>query len=67
MFYSVCAQVTYTEGRWTGSIQVPTFILNGDIQGITDIDHASRIAEKIVNPTGDSGIRVAVCVETLYQ
>lgn len=66
MLYSVCANVTYKEGRWTCSQQVPTFILNGDIQGIVSIDHAARIAEKVVNPTGNPDVAVSVCVETLF-
>ena len=45
--------------------QIPTFILNSDVQGIVSEEYAARIAEDIINPTGNSDIKVNCCVTRL--
>jgi len=44
------------------AIQVPTFMLDGNIQGITSESHAEQIAKDIINPTKDESIEVNVTV-----
>lgn len=51
--YAISAAITETrDDNWTSSRQVPTFFLDGDVQGITSEDHAERIAKTIVDPFG---------------
>jgi hypothetical protein len=38
--------------RWTGSRQVPAFLIEQDIQGATTREAAERIAREILNPAG---------------
>jgi hypothetical protein len=56
--YAITVQVeTVTIGSgdtaWRGSVQVPTFYLDADVQGIVSEDHAARIASTIINPLGE--------------
>jgi len=54
--YAITAQVrTYEHGHdvhWRGSVQVPVFYLDADVQGITDEGHAVRLARQIIDPLG---------------
>ena len=51
--YAVQASVTtIVQDGYTRTRQVPTFLLNADIQGITDELHAAVIARDIINPLG---------------
>ena len=45
--------------------QIPTFILNSDVQGIVSEEHAARVAEDIINPCGNPDIRVNCCITKL--
>jgi len=38
--------------------QIPTFFLNGNIQGITDAEHAAKVAGDVVNPTGTLEVHI---------
>lgn len=38
---------------WQQMRQVPTFILNGDIQGILTEANASEVAKMVIDPFGD--------------
>jgi hypothetical protein len=51
-FYYVQAQVTYVKDGWHGSVGVPTFVLDGNVQGILCIAHAEKVARQIVDPLG---------------
>jgi hypothetical protein len=42
--------------------QTPTFFLDANIQGIVDERHAEQIAMDILNPWGDPGLNVHICV-----
>lgn len=56
-----CVQATvtrYSNGAGTTS-QIPTFFLDGNIQGITDAKHCERIAVEIVNHTGNPNVHVS--------
>lgn len=48
---------------WTAVRQVPTFYLNGNVQGFTDEDGASKIAQTILNPTNDPTLCAEIHVE----
>jgi hypothetical protein len=48
----VVATVTREEGGWRGAVQLPTFALDPDIQGIRNAKHAGDIVRKIVDPLG---------------
>lgn len=52
--YAVHAQIITHDGDFSGSRSVPTFYLFGDVQGITDREHAARIAEDILTVAGGS-------------
>jgi hypothetical protein len=60
MFYVITASVT--EETEDGSItrQIPTFILNEDIQGITNHEHAKNIAETILNSAKNPKIKTHI-------
>lgn len=54
-FYQISASVTRKDetGKWTIIVQVPTFYLNANVQGITNEKHAATIAREMllaVNP-----------------
>jgi hypothetical protein len=56
-------QVAWTiEGGWRTSDGCPTFYLDEDELGIVNADHAERIAQRVVNPTGLTDIKVHVAV-----
>lgn len=61
MMYAVTASVTRTNGTTWSTRQIPTFYLNCDVQGITDSDHARKIAKEIVDPFNECE-HVALCV-----
>lgn len=50
--YQITARITKTDGVWTSSRDVPTFYLDENVQGITDANHAWRIAREIIDPLG---------------
>lgn len=58
MFYAIHA--TYIEKTEDGSItrQVPTFFLDGWIQGITTTEAAEKVARRVVDPTGKAEVHV---------
>ncbi len=52
--YAVTATVSRTSDTgWTSTRQVPTFLLDSRVQGITSAEHAARIALDVVNAFGD--------------
>ncbi len=67
MFYQITATVTKKTADGTTSIQVPTFFLNGNVQGIVGIDHAEQIAKEVINPTKDDSVTVNAYVCTVYD
>lgn len=46
--------------EWGGVRQIPTFILDGNIQGITGVLHAHKIAQQILNPLGILKVNIYV-------
>lgn len=50
--YAITATVTREQNGWTCTRQVPTFYLDERAQGITDSEHAYRIAREIIDPLG---------------
>lgn len=54
-----CRHTPEGDRRRRTTIQVPTFFLDSNIQGITNADQALAIAEKIVNPANLPSITVA--------
>lgn len=59
MKYIIHATVNYVRGGYTITGQVPTFLLDDSIQGITDAKHAEFIAEEIINPTKNKNLKVS--------
>lgn len=48
-YYQVQAQVqTKLHDGWTGSVQIPTFVLDANIQGIVSHKHAMDIAGDVL-------------------
>ena len=66
--YCIQGTVTRPSGKGTISPQFSTFYLMPDVQGILDANGAKRIAEGILNPTGDKNIKpnVSAVLVTLY-
>jgi hypothetical protein len=60
-FVYAMAVKNHDDGSYT-SIQVPSFYLNTNIQGIVTPEGAKRVAEDIINPTKDPSIEVHVHV-----
>lgn len=55
--WCVQAQVIRTKDGWTHSAGIPTFYLMESVQGITTIDKARLVAERLIRacmPPGDS-------------
>ena len=65
MLYAIPATAVKTDKSGTTSYQVPTFYLNGNVQGIVDVAHAERIAREVINPTNDPALKVNAYVVTV--
>jgi len=52
-----CMVVVTSRGA---AIQLPTFYLDPNVQGITGMEHAASVAREIVNPTGAADIEINV-------
>lgn len=52
--WAIHAVANVSEGDWTSARQLPTFYLNGDVQGIVSADHACRVALDIVARPGET-------------
>ena len=48
--YQIQGQIVYQDGEWEGSVGIPTFFLDEDIQGIVNVSHALEIAANVVDP-----------------
>jgi hypothetical protein len=61
--WSVVARRIYTtRDGWTGSEGIPTFILDGDIQGITTQEHAERVALAVLGAGKHASERFSIHV-----
>ena len=49
-FWIVVATRTSEHDGWRRTEQVPTFVLDGWVQGITTPEHATRVAADIIGP-----------------
>lgn len=49
-----------TEDGYSKIIQIPTFFLDENIQGIVDREHARKIAAQVINPTNDPNCTVSI-------
>lgn len=45
---------------YTKIIQIPTFYLNEDVQGIINVEHARAIAMQVINPMNDYEASIGV-------
>jgi hypothetical protein len=63
--YAITAQVQSRQGDWAGTIQVPTFYLDENVQGITGAVHATRVAAAILAQTATTPVDVAICATHL--
>lgn len=63
MLYQVQATVNY-EGR---NIGVPTFYLDGDIQGIVSVEHAEKIAREVIMPIQLPHVEIHMHIITLEK
>jgi hypothetical protein len=53
MRYAISATISHVVNGYSTSHQIPTFFLEGDIQGIMDEKHAEKIAGFVINPFGE--------------
>lgn len=60
--YTITAQVIVNRDGWTSSRQVPTFLLDENIQGIYDPVHATRVAANVLAQAavGCTGIELSI-------
>lgn len=65
MYWLVIAQVIKRTRYGERSKQIPTFYLNGDVQGITNADTAIQLAKEIIDPFGL--LEVHVSVSTVFE
>lgn len=68
--YGIIARVTRKKNGVRENTGIATFFLDSDIQNITDVEHAERIAGKILNPFEDPNLEVwasAYAVERLAE
>jgi hypothetical protein len=67
MLYQVMATIVYSKNRRTTTKQIPTFYLNGDVQGVVDKKHAASIAMSIVDISDDPNVEVSVSVKEIKE
>ena len=61
--YAITAnRYTETPDGWKGSVQVPTFYLLANVQGIVSEEHAARIAHDVLGTTPETASVTAVFV-----
>ncbi len=58
--YKVHYAVNGTITKDTRNIQIPTFYLCANVQGIVSTEHAMQIAKEIVNPFNDLDVNLSV-------
>lgn len=58
----VARRIYTTADGWTGSEGIPTFLLDGDIQGITCEADAERVARKVLGDGKDPAERFSIGV-----
>lgn len=57
--YKVVAQLEHSrEDGWSRSVQIPTFFLDENVQGIVNEQHCLRIVCDMLNPFDDDNIVV---------
>jgi hypothetical protein len=67
MIYIASPVINQSTPNGTITRQVPTFLLDGDIQGIVSQEHAGRIVSDICNPTNDVNVVVHANVYPLRE
>lgn len=68
MKYVICATVTKSlPNKWQKTIQVPAFLLDGNILGITSEDHARQIAARMLTEIAGESDTVSVGVSSLDE
>jgi hypothetical protein len=64
MLYTIQAQVSRPAHRGVISLQVPTFFLASQVQGIVDVEHAASLAYDLIETINPNcGIVVTACDE----
>lgn len=59
--WQITATITsWSKARWEKTTQIPTFFLDGKIQGILTASHAEHIAYDVINPLNDLNVRVSI-------
>lgn len=69
-FYQVTAAVTRVSAdQWHTRIDLPTFYLRDDMQGITNAEHAETIARHMLTALAPdaAGIHIAIGVSTDFD
>lgn len=61
MIYLVTATVETRHGKWRGSVQVPSFVLDGRALGIRNAEHAASIAREVITAGRPDVPTVHVC------
>ena len=62
MLYAVSVVVTTHKDGWSSPISMPTFYLDENVQGITNSDHAKRIATRMFTSLGHDAADISVSV-----
>lgn len=62
-FWTVTASVTVrSSDGWESTRQVPTFVIDGMVQGARNVEDAERIARSVIMTATSPGFVVAVAV-----
>lgn len=64
MLYVIQATVTKTFADGSKcTVQVPTFYLSKQVQGIINKVHAEQIAQEVIDPFDNPNLMIEMCVE----
>jgi len=65
MFYRVIATIVRVTEEGRTMVQMPTFFLDRDMQGIESSEHAARIAASVVDPYHNLAmVTISVCQDS---
>jgi hypothetical protein len=65
--YQISGTVVHRRANGNVTIQLPTFYLHSEVQGIVDAAGAEKVALDVVNPTNDPSIEPHLYVVSVFE
>jgi hypothetical protein len=65
MYWMVIGQAIKRTPQGETSRQIPTFILDGNIQGILNADTAEKVAKDVIDPFNE--LEVHLCITSVFD